>query len=95
MNYIPGPADATHVEVITGLRQGERVVSRANFLIDSESRLRASLAELSGATAAEPERARVLPGAPEPAAAGPGAPMPPAPPAPPPPAPAGHREHAP
>jgi membrane fusion protein, copper/silver efflux system len=44
--------------VITGLQQGERVVSRANFLIDSESRLRASLAELPGAA---PERARVLP----------------------------------
>jgi membrane fusion protein, copper/silver efflux system len=53
-----GEADATHVEVITGLQQGERVVSRANFLIDSESRLRASLAELPGAA---PERARVLP----------------------------------
>ncbi|HEX8110493.1 MAG TPA: efflux RND transporter periplasmic adaptor subunit, partial [Kofleriaceae bacterium] len=55
-----GEADGAHVEVITGLAQGERVVSRANFLIDSESRLRASLAELSGA-APEPERARVLP----------------------------------
>jgi Cu(I)/Ag(I) efflux system membrane fusion protein len=56
-----GEADGAHVEIITGLQQGERVVSRANFLIDSESRLRASLAELSGA-APEPERARVLPG---------------------------------
>jgi Cu(I)/Ag(I) efflux system membrane fusion protein len=55
-----GEADGALVEVITGVAQGERVVSRANFLIDSESRLRASLAELSGA-APEPERARVLP----------------------------------
>jgi Cu(I)/Ag(I) efflux system membrane fusion protein len=86
-----GEADATHVEVITGLSQGERVVSRANFLIDSESRLRASLAELSGAGAAEPERARVLPGATEPGEPAP----PPAPAAPPPSPPAGHREHAP
>jgi Cu(I)/Ag(I) efflux system membrane fusion protein len=82
-----GEADGTSVEVITGLQQGERVVSRANFLIDSESRLRASLAELSGSGAPEPERARVLPGATEP-----GEPTPaPAPAAP---APA-HHEHAP
>jgi Cu(I)/Ag(I) efflux system membrane fusion protein len=82
-----GEADATYVEVITGLRQGERVVSRANFLIDSESRLRASLAELGAAP--EPERARVLPGSTEP-----GEPVPPPAPAAPPPPP-GHREHAP
>jgi membrane fusion protein, copper/silver efflux system len=88
-----GEADATHVEVITGLAQGERVVSRANFLIDSESRLRASLAELSGG-APEPERARVLPGGTEPGEPAP-APAPAAAPPPPPPPPPGHREHAP
>jgi Cu(I)/Ag(I) efflux system membrane fusion protein len=86
-----GETDATAVEVITGLQQGERVVTRANFLIDSESRLRASLAELAGAAAAEPQRARVLPGATQPGE--PAAP-PAAPPAVPPPAHAGH-EHAP
>jgi len=61
-----GEGDGTHVEVLSGLVQGERVVTRANFLIDSESRLRASLAEMTaGATAAEQgqESARVLPGA--------------------------------
>jgi Cu(I)/Ag(I) efflux system membrane fusion protein len=36
------------VEVLAGLRAGERVVTRANFLIDSESRLRASLAAMGG-----------------------------------------------
>ena len=86
-----GETDATAVEVITGLQQGERVVTRANFLIDSESRLRASLAELAGAAAAEPERARVLPGATPP---GEPAPPPAAPPAVAPPAHPGH-EHAP
>lgn len=36
------------VEVVSGLAQGERVVTRANFLVDSESRLRASLAAMGG-----------------------------------------------
>lgn len=87
-----GEADGTSVEVITGLSHGDRVVSRANFLIDSESRLRASLAELSGSGATEPERARVLPGT-----ADPGEPAaPPEPPPPPPPAAhAESHEHAP
>jgi Cu(I)/Ag(I) efflux system membrane fusion protein len=30
-------------EIVSGLHEGERVVTRANFLVDSESRLRASL----------------------------------------------------
>lgn len=68
-----GESDGSHVEVLSGLERGERVVTRANFLVDSESRLRASLAEMSpGTTTAEraPESARVLPGAsaPSPAA---------------------------
>lgn len=58
-----GDSDGTNAEVVSGLSAGERVVTRANFLIDSESKLRASLAELS----VEPksnssESARVLPG---------------------------------
>ena len=57
-----GDSDGTQVEVVSGLSAGEQVVTRANFLVDSESRLRASLAELAGGTkAAEPESARVLP----------------------------------
>ncbi len=36
------------VEVRGGLAEGDRVVTRANFLIDSESRLRASLAAMGG-----------------------------------------------
>jgi len=57
-----GESDGDRVEVVTGLAAGERVVTRANFLIDSESRLRASLAELTGAgQSLQPESARVLP----------------------------------
>jgi Cu(I)/Ag(I) efflux system membrane fusion protein len=58
-----GESDGNQVEIVSGLSLGEKVVTRANFLIDSESRLRASLAELTGS--AKPtvvESARVLPG---------------------------------
>jgi len=59
-----GESDGSRVAVLDGLTLGERVVTRANFLIDSESRLRASLAEMSTSAAARgPESARVLPGA--------------------------------
>jgi Cu(I)/Ag(I) efflux system membrane fusion protein len=57
-----GETGSTGVEVVSGLHAGEKVVTRANFLVDSESRLRASLAELT-AGAKGPESARVVPGA--------------------------------
>lgn len=58
-----GDVSGNNVEVISGLKLGEQVVTRANFLIDSESKLRASLAELSGGAGPKvPESARVLPG---------------------------------
>jgi Cu(I)/Ag(I) efflux system membrane fusion protein len=38
-----GVQGSDEVEVLSGLSEGERVVTRANFLVDSESRLRASL----------------------------------------------------
>jgi Cu(I)/Ag(I) efflux system membrane fusion protein len=41
-----GTVASDFVEVLSGLAEGERVVTRANFLIDSESRLRASLAAM-------------------------------------------------
>lgn len=44
-----GRVDAGAAEVLEGLSQGEQVVVRANFLVDSESRLRASLAAVTGA----------------------------------------------
>lgn len=66
-----GQVDGTDVEVLSGLALGDEVVTRANFLIDSESRLRASLATLTSERAARasagtatsngPESARVLP----------------------------------
>jgi Cu(I)/Ag(I) efflux system membrane fusion protein len=41
-----GASDGEAVEVVRGLEEGEKVVTRANFLVDSESRLRASLAAM-------------------------------------------------
>ena len=55
-----GQRDDASVEIVRGLAVGERVVTRANFLIDSESRLRGSL-EALGAPDAGPDRAQVLP----------------------------------
>lgn len=49
-----GDSDGANVEVLSGLSEGEKVVVRANFLVDSESRLRASLAALTAATKGEP-----------------------------------------
>lgn len=43
-----GVVSGDAVEVLAGLKQGEQVVTRANFLIDSESRLRASLSAMGG-----------------------------------------------
>jgi len=43
-----GPVTGDMVEVLAGLQSGEKVVTRANFLVDSESRLRASLAAMGG-----------------------------------------------
>ncbi|MEP7050871.1 MAG: efflux RND transporter periplasmic adaptor subunit [Pseudomonadota bacterium] len=65
-----GASDETNVEIVSGLTLGERVVTRANFLVDSESRLRASLAETSAGVTfpVAPESARVLPATTEPVA---------------------------
>ena len=43
-----GAVAADTVEVLSGLQAGDHVVTRANFLVDSESRLRASLASMGG-----------------------------------------------
>ena len=44
---IPCMMGATNpIEVVSGLTAGERIVTRANFLVDSESKLRASLAQM-------------------------------------------------
>jgi len=49
-----GLVNGHDVEVVSGLALGEQVVTRANFLIDSESKLRASLAEVSTAAGSAP-----------------------------------------
>lgn len=43
-----GVHDGDAVEVTSGLAQGQEIVTRANFLVDSESQLRASLAAIGG-----------------------------------------------
>jgi Cu(I)/Ag(I) efflux system membrane fusion protein len=49
-----GEGNAERVEVVEGLEPGDGVVTRANFLVDSESRLRASLAVLARESAPAP-----------------------------------------
>lgn len=46
-----GESGRDYTEVLSGLAAGDAVITRANFLVDSESRLRASLARLAGAGA--------------------------------------------
>ena len=43
-----GPKVADGVQVLSGLTEGERVVTSANFLIDSESSLKAALSAMTG-----------------------------------------------
>jgi len=43
-----GARSGDDVEVTSGLDQGQEIVTRANFLVDSESQLRASLAAIGG-----------------------------------------------
>lgn len=49
-----GEVGRDFTEVLSGLVAGEAVITRANFLIDSESRLRASLARIGGRDASTP-----------------------------------------
>jgi Cu(I)/Ag(I) efflux system membrane fusion protein len=51
-----GEGDSEWVEVVSGVEKGDGVVIRANFLVDSESRLRASLAALAEPRPAAPAR---------------------------------------
>jgi Cu(I)/Ag(I) efflux system membrane fusion protein len=43
-----------HVEILSGLAPGDRVVTKANFLIDAESNLKAALTALTTAEAGQP-----------------------------------------
>ncbi len=49
-----GEGDSEFVEVVSGLEKGDGVVTRANFLVDSESRLRASLSALTSPSGSAP-----------------------------------------
>jgi Cu(I)/Ag(I) efflux system membrane fusion protein len=49
-----GVSDGDRISVLGGLAEGDTVVSSASFLIDSESRLKAAIAGLSGAGAGHP-----------------------------------------
>jgi hypothetical protein len=49
-----GPKVAEGVQVLSGLSEGERVVTAANFLLDSESSLKAALAVISPAPSPPP-----------------------------------------
>ena len=56
----PVTAGATvgeQIEILAGLKPGEQVVVRAAFLVDSESRLKAALAQLSASLPAQPSAA--------------------------------------
>ncbi|MFL5391911.1 MAG: efflux RND transporter periplasmic adaptor subunit, partial [Myxococcales bacterium] len=50
-----GEAESDTVEVLSGVQAGERVVVRASFLVDSESRLKAALAALGSRSASKPQ----------------------------------------
>jgi Cu(I)/Ag(I) efflux system membrane fusion protein len=51
----PGARSDTHVEVIDGVKEGEKVVVAANFLIDAESNLKAAVGGF-GSTTTEPAK---------------------------------------
>jgi RND family efflux transporter MFP subunit len=53
--------------ILQGLKAGERVVTRANFLIDSESNLRQAIAGMAGMPGMQPEGAKQSAGQPQPA----------------------------
>jgi Cu(I)/Ag(I) efflux system membrane fusion protein len=56
-----GERGRDYVEVTDGVQAGDRVVVSANFLIDSESQLKAALSNLSDATSAEGGAASAAP----------------------------------
>jgi len=53
-----GASNGDRLEVVSGLEAGDQVVTRANFLIDSESRLKASLASMGASRGAGEEMTR-------------------------------------
>jgi Cu(I)/Ag(I) efflux system membrane fusion protein len=68
-----GESDGKSVEVTSGLKAGDEVVTGANFLVDSESRLRASLAALAASSSSSSGGATASPPASPPVATPPAA----------------------
>jgi multidrug efflux pump subunit AcrA (membrane-fusion protein) len=52
-----GASVGEQIEILSGLKPGEKVIVRANFLVDSESRLKAALAHLSQKGGSKPDAA--------------------------------------
>ena len=50
----PGQTSGGRVEILDGLKKGESVVAGAAFLVDSESRLQAALAQMAGKSGVRP-----------------------------------------
>jgi multidrug efflux pump subunit AcrA (membrane-fusion protein) len=50
-----GERTQDYLAILSGLRAGERVVTRANFLIDSESNLRQSIEGMAGMPGMQPK----------------------------------------
>ncbi|SQA96815.1 Cation efflux system protein CusB precursor [Cedecea neteri] len=48
VNVVPGISDKGWVEILSGLNEGEKVVTSGQFLIDSEASLRSALPEQEG-----------------------------------------------
>ena len=69
-------------QILSGVKEGEKVAVRANFLLDSESKLRAALTKMTGGASA-----------PSPPTSPPQSPSPPQPQSPPPPPPQGQGDH--
>jgi len=56
-----GARSGDYAVILSGLLAGERVVTRANFLIDSESNLRESITGMAGMPGMKPEEQRATP----------------------------------
>ena len=59
-SIVPGEeAENDLVEVISGLREGERVVTSGQFMLDSESQLREAIQKMSGANVEDLKREKI------------------------------------
>jgi Cu(I)/Ag(I) efflux system membrane fusion protein len=54
VQIMTGRRSTEHVEVVDGLREGDRIVTRANFLLDAESNLQTALTSLTSPSESNP-----------------------------------------